>query len=44
VVFLDEFQDTTLAQFELLHTAFDGSSAKFTAVGDDKQRIMVWAA
>ncbi len=43
VVFLDEFQDTTRAQFELLHTAFDGSSAKFTAVGDDKQRIMVWA-
>jgi superfamily I DNA/RNA helicase len=43
VVFLDEFQDTTFAQFELLHTAFDGSGAVFTAVGDDKQRIMVWA-
>jgi superfamily I DNA/RNA helicase len=43
VVFLDEFQDTTLAQFELLHTAFDGSNPVFTAVGDDKQRIMVWA-
>jgi superfamily I DNA/RNA helicase len=42
-VFLDEFQDTTFAQFELLHTAFDGSAAVFTAVGDDKQRIMVWA-
>jgi superfamily I DNA/RNA helicase len=42
VVFLDEFQDTTLPQFELLHTAFDGSSSLFTAVGDDKQRIMVW--
>jgi superfamily I DNA/RNA helicase len=43
VVFLDEFQDTTFAQFELLHTSFDGSGAVFTAVGDDKQRIMVWA-
>jgi len=43
VVFLDEFQDTTLAQFQLLCTAFDDSDAIFTAVGDDKQRIMVWA-
>lgn len=43
VVFLDEFQDTTFAQFELLNTAFHGSPAKLTAVGDDKQRIMVWA-
>jgi superfamily I DNA/RNA helicase len=43
VVFLDEFQDTTIAQFQLLRTAFDGSEAIFTAVGDDKQRIMVWA-
>ncbi|NIA70982.1 ATP-dependent helicase [Pelagibius litoralis] len=43
VVFLDEFQDTTFAQFQLLRTAFDGSEAAFTAVGDDKQRIMVWA-
>jgi len=42
-VFLDEFQDTTHAQYALLHTAFDGSNAVFTAVGDDKQRIMVWA-
>lgn len=42
-VFLDEFQDTNYAQYELLHTAFDGSGAVFTAVGDDKQRIMGWA-
>ncbi|MBL8269413.1 UvrD-helicase domain-containing protein [Steroidobacter sp.] len=42
-VFLDEFQDTTQAQYELLSTAFDGSSTVFTAVGDDKQRIMEWA-
>ena len=43
VVFLDEFQDATSAQFQLLCTAFDGSDTVFTAVGDDKQRIMVWA-
>lgn len=43
VIFLDEFQDTTFAQFELLYTAFGGSEAVFTAVGDDKQRIMGWA-
>jgi len=43
VIFLDEFQDTTYAQYELLHTAFDGSDAVYTAVGDDKQRIMGWA-
>lgn len=42
-VFLDEFQDTTYAQYEFLHTAFGGSGAIFTAVGDDKQRIMEWA-
>jgi superfamily I DNA/RNA helicase len=43
IVFLDEFQDTTRPQFQLLHTAFDDSNAVFTAVGDAKQRIMVWA-
>jgi superfamily I DNA/RNA helicase len=43
IVFLDEFQDTTLSQFQLLTTAFDRSGAIFTAVGDDKQRIMEWA-
>lgn len=43
VVFLDEFQDTTFAQFELLQTGFHESGAIFTAVGDDKQRIMAWA-
>ena len=42
-VFLDEFQDTTHAQFEVMRSAFDGSDAVFTAVGDDKQRIMGWA-
>jgi superfamily I DNA/RNA helicase len=42
-IFLDEFQDTTQAQFDLLSTAFHGGPGKLTAVGDDKQRIMVWA-
>lgn len=43
IVFLDEFQDTTFAQYQLLRTAFEGSKAILTAVGDDKQRIMMWA-
>lgn len=43
VVFLDEFQDTTTAQFQLLCTAFEGSDSQLTAVGDDKQKIMGWA-
>lgn len=42
-VFLDEFQDTTYAQYDLLKTAFADRQAVFTAVGDDKQRIMGWA-
>jgi len=42
-VFLDEFQDTTVPQFSFLRNAFKGSSARFTAVGDDKQKIMGWA-
>ena len=42
-VFIDEFQDTTHAQFDLLNTAFRDGQARLTAVGDDKQRIMVWA-
>jgi len=43
IVFLDEYQDTTYAQYDLLQVAFAGSNAVFTAVGDDKQRIMGWA-
>jgi superfamily I DNA/RNA helicase len=42
-VFLDEFQDTTRNQFNLLTTAFRGSDTCVTAVGDNKQRIMLWA-
>lgn len=43
IVFLDEYQDTTYTQYDMLLAAFDGSDAIFTAVGDDKQRIMGWA-
>jgi len=42
-VFLDEFQDTTDIQYDLFSSCFIGSSSLFTAVGDDKQRIMLWA-
>ena len=42
-VFLDEFQDTTYAQYNLLKTCFFGLSCKLTAVGDNKQAIMRWA-
>ena len=42
-VFLDEFQDTTLAQFSLIRTCFEGAGTRLTAVGDDKQKIMGWA-
>ena len=38
-----EFQDTTGVQYRVLHTAFHGSEAVLTAVGDHKQRIMLWA-
>lgn len=42
-VFLDEFQDTTTLQYEFLNTYFGDSDSVLTAVGDDKQRIMLWA-
>lgn len=42
-VFLDEFQDTTTIQFELIKMIFQDSDTLITAVGDEKQRIMVWA-
>lgn len=42
-VLLDEFQDTTLPQYQLVKEAFAESSATITAVGDDKQHIMGFA-
>ncbi len=42
-VFLDEFQDCTDKQYELLKLAFQGTGIRLTAVGDTKQKIMGWA-
>lgn len=42
-LFLDEFQDTTYAQYNLLRACFFASSCRLTAVGDNKQAIMRWA-
>lgn len=42
-VFLDEFQDTTTIQYELVKTCFYNTKTIVTAVGDSKQRIMLWA-
>jgi superfamily I DNA/RNA helicase len=42
-VFVDEFQDTTYAQYDFLLSAFADGRTAVTAVGDDKQRIMAWA-
>ncbi|MFD2054235.1 UvrD-helicase domain-containing protein [Mesorhizobium calcicola] len=42
-VFVDEFQDTTFAQYDFLLSAFSGGQTIVTGVGDDKQRIMIFA-
>ena len=42
-VFLDEFQDTTNMQYNLIKSCFESTDASITAVGDNKQRIMGWA-
>ncbi|TVL16324.1 UvrD-helicase domain-containing protein [Shewanella algae] len=42
-VFLDEFQDCTNQQYDLVKLAFLGTGARLTAVGDTKQKIMGWA-
>lgn len=42
-VFLDEFQDCTNLQYELIKLAFQGTHVRLTAVGDTKQKIMAWA-
>ncbi|MCY8000483.1 ATP-dependent helicase [Bacillus haynesii] len=42
-VFLDEFQDTTRLQYALVKVCFHNSEASITAVGDHRQRIMLWA-
>jgi superfamily I DNA/RNA helicase len=42
-VFVDEFQDTTYAQYAFLKSVFNRAGIAVTAVGDRKQRIMGWA-
>lgn len=42
-LFLDEFQDTTSIQYDLIKTCFLNTRTVITAVGDGKQRIMRWA-
>lgn len=42
-VFVDEFQDTTYAQYTFLRSVFPPATTRVTVVGDDKQRIMGWA-
>jgi len=42
-LFMDEFQDTTQVQYDLVSTIFRGTSTVITAVGDNKQQIMRWA-
>lgn len=42
-VFMDEFQDTTQAQFDLVQAIFLGTPSIITAVGDNKQQIMRFA-
>ncbi|MRV70614.1 AAA family ATPase [Duganella sp. FT92W] len=42
-VFMDEFQDITPIQYDLVYTLFRSSDTILTAVGDNKQQIMRWA-
>ena len=42
-LFMDEFQDTTQVQYDLVRAIFLGSNTTVTAVGDNKQQIMRWA-
>lgn len=42
-LFMDEFQDTTQIQYDLVRTIFLGTDNVITAVGDNKQQIMRWA-
>lgn len=42
-LFMDEFQDTTQIQYDLVRTIFHGTDTTITAVGDNKQQIMRWA-
>jgi superfamily I DNA/RNA helicase len=39
-LFMDEFQDATQPQYDLVKSIFLGSNAVVTAVGDNKQQII----
>jgi hypothetical protein len=42
-LFMDEFQDATQVQYDLVRAIFLGADTIVTAVGDNKQQIMRWA-
>ncbi|MEQ8279541.1 MAG: ATP-dependent helicase [Deltaproteobacteria bacterium] len=42
-LFMDEFQDTTQVQYDLMRAIFNSGDTVMTAVGDNKQQIMRWA-
>jgi superfamily I DNA/RNA helicase len=42
-LFMDEFQDTTQVQYDLVKAIFAGTKTVITAVGDNKQQIMRFA-
>lgn len=42
-LFMDEFQDTTQIQYDLVRTIYLDTDTVITAVGDNKQQIMRWA-
>lgn len=42
-LFMDEFQDTTQVQYDLVRAIFLRADTIVTAVGDNKQQIMRWA-
>jgi superfamily I DNA/RNA helicase len=42
-LFMDEFQDTTQIQYDLVRSIFLVADTIVTAVGDNKQQIMRWA-
>ncbi|WP_331701779.1 ATP-dependent helicase [Paenibacillus sp. IITD108] len=42
-IFLDEFQDTPQHHYDLIKSTFSSPQNVLTAVGDSKQRVMIWA-
>ncbi len=42
-VFIDEFQDTTIEQYDIIKCIFQNTKTKCMAVGDNNQAIMIFA-